>query len=54
MTNKPVLAVVNLGEDQLADADAIVKPVADELGGHGEVLGVSVKLEAEAAQLDPE
>ena len=53
LTNKPVLAVVNLGEDQVGDADTIVKPVADELGGHGEVLGVSVKLEAEAAQLDP-
>ena len=32
LTNKPVLAVVNLGEDQLADADDIVKPVAAELG----------------------
>jgi GTP-binding protein YchF len=53
LTNKPVLAAVNLGEDQVADADAVVKPVADELGGHGDVLGVSVKLEAEAAQLDP-
>jgi hypothetical protein len=54
LTNKPVLAVVNLGEDQVEETDAIVKPVADELGGHGEVLGVSVKLEAEAAQLDEE
>ncbi len=54
LTNKPVLAVVNLGEDQVVDAEAIVKPVADELGGHGDVLGVSVELEAEAAQLDPE
>ena len=52
LTNKPVFAVVNLGEDQLGDVDPIVKPVSDELGGHGEVLGVSVKLEAEAAQLD--
>ncbi|HLI55140.1 MAG TPA: redox-regulated ATPase YchF [Acidimicrobiales bacterium] len=51
LTNKPVLAVVNLGEDQLEDAETLVKPVADELGGHGDVLGVSVKLEAEAAQL---
>jgi GTP-binding protein YchF len=53
LTNKPVLAVVNLGEDQLADADEFLKPVADELAGAGDVLGVSVKLEAEAAQLDP-
>ena len=54
LTNKPVLAVVNLGEDQVSDADATVKPVDDELAGHGDVLGVSVKLEAEAAQLDPD
>ena len=53
LTNKPVFAVVNLGEDQVADAGSIVKPVADELAGHGDVLGVSVELEAEAAQLDP-
>jgi GTP-binding protein YchF len=53
LTNKPVLAVVNLGEDQAGDSDAIVKPVADELGAHGDVLAVSVELEAEAAQLDP-
>ena len=60
LTTKPVLAVVNLGEDQVADADALVKPVAAELGdavtafGHAaiEALGVSVQLEAEAAQLD--
>jgi GTP-binding protein YchF len=53
LTNKSVLAVVNLGEDQLTVGPDLVKPVADELGGHGDVLGVSVKLEAEAAQLDP-
>jgi ribosome-binding ATPase YchF (GTP1/OBG family) len=49
-----VLAVVNLGEDQVADADRLVKPVAEELGGTAEVLGVSVQLEAEAVQLAPE
>jgi ribosome-binding ATPase len=53
LTNKPVLALVNLGEDQVTDPDSVVKPVSDELGPGGEVLGVSVKLEAEAAQLDP-
>ena len=53
LTDKPVLAVVNLGEDQLDDADRLVKPVADELGDAAEVLGVSVQLEAEAARLDP-
>jgi GTP-binding protein YchF len=54
LTNKPVLAVVNLGEDQLGEIDSIVKPVADELAGAGDVLAVSIKLEAEAAQLDPD
>ncbi len=54
LTNKPVLAVVNLGEEQVADADPVLKPVADEIGQDAEVLGVSVKLEAEAAQLDPD
>jgi len=53
LTNKPVLAVVNLGEDAASDAASATKPVADELGGAAEVLGVSVKLEAEAAQLGP-
>ncbi|MPY91643.1 MAG: redox-regulated ATPase YchF [Acidimicrobiia bacterium] len=53
ITAKPVLAVVNLGEDQVVDADSVVAPVSAELGGTAEVLGVSVQLEAEAAQLDP-
>lgn len=52
LTNKPVLAVVNLGEDQVADADELTKPVAAELGEAAEVLGVSVQLEAEASSLD--
>jgi len=54
LTDKPVLAVVNLGEDQLGDADAFIKPVAAELGDAADVIGVSVQLEAEAAQLDEE
>ena len=47
-----VLAVVNLGEDQVAEADQLTKPVAAELGDAAEVLGVSVQLESEAASLD--
>ena len=54
LTDKPVLAVVNLAEDQVGDSDPVVKPVADELGAAAEVLGVSVKLEAEAARLEPD
>ncbi|HZU71423.1 MAG TPA: redox-regulated ATPase YchF [Acidimicrobiales bacterium] len=52
LTNKPVLAVVNIGEDQLEEADALAKPVAEELGTGGEALAVSVQLEAEAARLE--
>jgi ribosome-binding ATPase len=54
LTPKPVLVVVNLGEDQVGDVDTIVKPVVDELAGAAQVLGVSVQLESEAAQLPPE
>jgi GTP-binding protein YchF len=52
LTNRPVLAVVNIGEDQLDDVAAIVAPVEAELVGRAEVLGMCVQLEAEAAQLD--
>jgi ribosome-binding ATPase len=51
LTEKPVLAVVNVGEDQLDQVSGIVAPVQGALGGHGEVLGVCVQLEAEAAEL---
>ena len=51
LTDKPVLAVVNLGEDQVERSDSIIAPVAESLGGAGQVLGVCVQLEAEAAQL---
>ncbi|MGH9028645.1 MAG: redox-regulated ATPase YchF [Acidimicrobiales bacterium] len=53
LTDKPVLAVVNVGEDQLGKTDALLAPVAEELGGHGEALAVCVQLEAEASQLSP-
>jgi ribosome-binding ATPase YchF (GTP1/OBG family) len=49
LTDKPVLAVVNIGEDQLDDADALARTVdAGE-----DTLPVCVQLEAEAAALDP-
>ena len=50
LTAKRVLAVVNIGEDQIGD-DSVVAPVRDHLGSSAEVLGVCVQLEAEAAQL---
>jgi GTP-binding protein YchF len=53
LTNKPVLVVVNLDEEQVGSAEELVKPVVDVLEGSAEVLGVSVQLEAEAAQLPP-
>jgi GTP-binding protein YchF len=52
LTNKPVLAIVNVGEDDLEVIDEKVAPVLAEFGGHGEVIGMCVQLEAEAAQLD--
>jgi len=52
LTAKRVFAVVNISDSQLEDVEAIVAPVAAGFGGGGEVLGVSVQLEAEAAQLD--
>jgi GTP-binding protein YchF len=51
LTNKPVLVVVNVGEDQLTDVDAVVKPVAAAVEEGAEVLPICVQLEAEAAQL---
>lgn len=54
LTNKPVMAVVNIGEDQLDEADAIAARVSAELPGAADVLAMSVQLEAEAALLDAE
>ena len=50
LTNKPVLAVLNVGEDQLTEAEEIADRVRAELPGV-EVLPISVQLEAEAGQL---
>jgi len=52
LTNRPVLAVVNVGDDQLDTMADLVAPVEAEMAGHAEVLGMCVQLEAEAAQLD--
>jgi len=51
LTDKPVLAVVNVGEDDLDRVDEIIAPVVAELGGRAEVFGACVQLEAEAALL---
>ncbi|MBQ90968.1 MAG: redox-regulated ATPase YchF [Acidimicrobiaceae bacterium] len=50
LTDKPVLAVVNLDEEQVEDPEPVVAPVAAELEG-ADVVGMCVQLEAEAALL---
>jgi ribosome-binding ATPase YchF (GTP1/OBG family) len=52
LTNKPVLAIVNVGEDELGSTGELVAQLAAEIGASAEVLAVSVQLEAEAARLD--
>src|SRR3546814_19266820 len=52
LTNRAVMALVNVSEDQLDDIDAVTAPVAAELAGKAEVIGMCVQLEAEAAMLD--
>ncbi len=52
LTNKPVLAIVNVSENDLDRVDEKTAPVIEEFGGHGEVIGMCVQLEAEAAMLD--
>ncbi len=53
LTNKPVLAVVNIGEEQLADVESVIAPVKAELATD-DVIGACIQLEAEAAQLADE
>lgn len=50
LTDKPVMAVLNLGEDQLDAATELAAPIEAELPG-ATVLPLCVQLEAEAAQL---
>ncbi|MHB8438480.1 MAG: redox-regulated ATPase YchF [Acidimicrobiales bacterium] len=54
LTDKPVLVVVNLGENDVDKAEWQCAPIEQQLQGHGQVLGVSVQLEAEAATLGPD
>ena len=54
LTNKPVLALVNVGEEDLEAIPEIISPVEAELGGRAEVIGMCVQLEAEAAQFTGE
>ncbi len=55
LTDKPVLAVVNLDEEQVMDPEVVLAPVVVELegaaAGGAQVIGMCVQLEAEAALL---
>ncbi|WP_420622956.1 redox-regulated ATPase YchF [Candidatus Poriferisodalis sp.] len=51
LTDKPVMAVLNIGEDQLDAAAELAAPIEAELPG-ATVLPLCVQLEAEAAQLE--
>ncbi|MCB1011350.1 MAG: redox-regulated ATPase YchF [Microthrixaceae bacterium] len=56
LTAKPALALVNLDEGQLDDAESVLAPVREAFGERGEtaVIGLCIQLEAEAAMLDEE
>ena len=54
LTNKPVMALVNVGEGDLDRIPEIIAPVEAELAGRAEVIGMCVQLEAEAAQFTGE
>lgn len=53
LTNKPVLAIVNVAEEDIERGDELAKPVRRELKGF-DVLAMCVQLEAEAAQMATE
>ena len=52
LTDKPVLVVVNVGEDAGDQGTDLAARIQSEIGGAAEVLATSVKLEAEAAGLE--
>ncbi|NNN20272.1 MAG: redox-regulated ATPase YchF [Acidimicrobiaceae bacterium] len=52
LTNKAVLIVVNLGEDQLENSGEICNQVRAAAGGSIDVLGVCVQLESESMALE--
>jgi GTP-binding protein YchF len=52
LTTKPLLVVVNIGEDEIGSTGEVVAAIEQEVGSSADVLAVSVQLEAEAAKLD--
>tara|TARA_B100000287_G_scaffold19349_1_gene19398 strand:+ start:3452 stop:4528 length:1077 start_codon:yes stop_codon:yes gene_type:complete len=51
LTAKPVLAIVNIGENQLANSEELTEPVSLELEEKADVISACIQLEAEAAEL---
>lgn len=54
LTNKPVLAVVNVGEADVDRLEEKAKSVVDEMDDRAEVVAMCVQIEAEAIQLEPD
>lgn len=55
LTAKPLLILINLGEQQIGQADEIERPLRERFGGRGtEVASLCGKIEEEIGQLDPE
>jgi ribosome-binding ATPase len=54
LTDKSMLVVVNIGEDRVDQAEAVVDAFRESTGGAADVLASCVQLEAEAMLLDPE
>ena len=58
LTNRPVLAVVNVGDghiDRIPEVEALVRAEMNDAGANVEVIGMCVQLEAEAATIvDPD
>jgi GTP-binding protein YchF len=52
LTNKPVFAVLNIGEDDSSTAPALEKEVSARLGKDSIVVSASLKLEAELSEMD--
>lgn len=53
LTNKPFMAVLNIADDQLDQADELAKKVSEELPGV-QIIPLCVQLESEAAQITDE
>jgi ribosome-binding ATPase len=55
LTNRPVLAVVNVGEnelDKIPEVEQLVRDEMNDAGANVEVIGMCVQLEAEAATIE--